>query len=86
MVVSEGAGLYFSILLRPKITQKYWPLITFMGALAVGDALREAWACRPTSSGLMIFFQVNEKSAGYWLRQSTHRLDVPSYSDRDQPD
>jgi BirA family biotin operon repressor/biotin-[acetyl-CoA-carboxylase] ligase len=38
----KGAGLYFSILLRPAIPQNYWPLITFMAALAVGDALLEA--------------------------------------------
>lgn len=38
----KGAGLYFSVLLRPAIPQNYWPLITFMAALAVGDALREA--------------------------------------------
>jgi BirA family biotin operon repressor/biotin-[acetyl-CoA-carboxylase] ligase len=38
----KGAGLYFSILLRPTIPQNGWPLITFMAALAVGDALREA--------------------------------------------
>lgn len=38
----KGAGLYFSILLRPAIAQNYWPLITFMAAIAVGDALREA--------------------------------------------
>jgi len=38
----KGAGLYFSILLRPVIPQNYWPLITFMAALAVGDALSEA--------------------------------------------
>ena len=38
----KGAGLYFSILLRPTIPQNYWPLMTFMAALAVGDALREA--------------------------------------------
>jgi len=37
-----GAGLYFSILLRPTIAQTYWPLITLMAALAVGDALHEA--------------------------------------------
>jgi BirA family biotin operon repressor/biotin-[acetyl-CoA-carboxylase] ligase len=37
-----GAGLYFSILLRPTIPQDRWPLITFMAALAVGDALSEA--------------------------------------------
>jgi len=38
----KGAGLYFSILLRPTIPQNHWPLITLMAALAVGDALREA--------------------------------------------
>src|SRR5918994_2008411 len=38
----RGAGLYFSILLRPTIPQDQWPLITFMAALAVGDALHEA--------------------------------------------
>jgi BirA family biotin operon repressor/biotin-[acetyl-CoA-carboxylase] ligase len=38
----KGAGLYFSILLRPTIPQNYWPLITLMAALAVGEALREA--------------------------------------------
>jgi BirA family transcriptional regulator, biotin operon repressor / biotin---[acetyl-CoA-carboxylase] ligase len=38
----KGVGLYFSILLRPTIPQNYWPLITFMAAIAVGDALREA--------------------------------------------
>ena len=37
----KGAGLYFSILLRPGIPQEQWPLITFMAALAVGDALQE---------------------------------------------
>jgi BirA family biotin operon repressor/biotin-[acetyl-CoA-carboxylase] ligase len=37
----KGAGLYFSILLRPTIALNYWPLITLMAALAVGDALRE---------------------------------------------
>ena len=37
----KGAGLYFSILLRPKIPQRHWPLITFLAALAAGDALAE---------------------------------------------
>ena len=40
----KGAGLYFSILLRPKIATNYWPLITMMAAVAVYDALGEA--CR----------------------------------------
>ena len=38
----KGAGLYFSMLLRPTIAPDQWPLITFMAALAVGDALSEA--------------------------------------------
>jgi BirA family biotin operon repressor/biotin-[acetyl-CoA-carboxylase] ligase len=38
----KGAGLYFSILLQPAIPQDQWPLITFMAAMAVGDALSEA--------------------------------------------
>ena len=42
----KGAGLYFSMLLRPVIPVDQWPLITFMAALAVGDALREAAGVR----------------------------------------
>ena len=37
----KGAGLYFSVLLRPDIPLDHWPLITFLAALAVGDALNE---------------------------------------------
>jgi len=39
---TKGAGLYFSILLRPRLTVDRWPLITFVAALATGDALLEA--------------------------------------------
>jgi BirA family transcriptional regulator, biotin operon repressor / biotin---[acetyl-CoA-carboxylase] ligase len=42
----KGAGLYLSILLRPRIPVDHWPLITFMAALAVGDALQEAIGLR----------------------------------------
>jgi BirA family biotin operon repressor/biotin-[acetyl-CoA-carboxylase] ligase len=42
----KGAGLYFSILLRPRIPVDHWPLITFMAALADGDALQEATGLR----------------------------------------
>jgi len=35
----KGAGLYFSIVLRPQIELASWPLITFVAALAVHDAL-----------------------------------------------
>lgn len=34
-----GAGLYFSILLRPQFAQSSWPLLTLMAAIAVHDAL-----------------------------------------------
>jgi BirA family biotin operon repressor/biotin-[acetyl-CoA-carboxylase] ligase len=45
--VSEmDAGLYFSILLRPKLEQKFWPVLTLMSALAVHDALMDACGLR----------------------------------------
>ena len=37
-----GAGLYCSVLLRPKFSADRWPLITFVAALSVSDALHEA--------------------------------------------
>jgi BirA family biotin operon repressor/biotin-[acetyl-CoA-carboxylase] ligase len=36
-----GAGLYCSVLLRPKFSVDRWPLITFVAALSVSDALIE---------------------------------------------
>lgn len=38
------AGLYFSIVLRPRLKLDAWPLLTLMAALAVRDALVEACA------------------------------------------
>src|SRR3954453_3753440 len=38
----KGAGLYCSVLLRPKIPMEQWPLVTFAAALSVSDALMEA--------------------------------------------
>jgi BirA family biotin operon repressor/biotin-[acetyl-CoA-carboxylase] ligase len=40
----RDAGLYFSLLLRPRFEPARWPLITLAAALAVRDALAEA--CR----------------------------------------
>jgi BirA family biotin operon repressor/biotin-[acetyl-CoA-carboxylase] ligase len=41
-VSPAGAGLYFSIVLRPaRLEVRAWPLLTMMAALAVRDALRE---------------------------------------------
>jgi len=38
-VSPKGAGLYFSIVLRPTFEQTGWPLLTLMAAVAVHDAL-----------------------------------------------
>ncbi len=38
------AGLYFSIVLRPRLRPETWPLLTLMAALAVHDALVAACA------------------------------------------
>lgn len=40
----RSAGLYFSVLLKPLFRQDRWSLITFMAALAAGDALWETFA------------------------------------------
>jgi len=42
----KDAGLYFSIVLRPKLKMRLWPLITLMAALAVSDALMKACGLR----------------------------------------
>lgn len=42
----ENAGLYFSIVLRPTIENKFLPLITLMTAVAVSDALTELYALK----------------------------------------
>jgi len=41
-VSPKGAGLYFSIILRPDFEMAMWPLITLMAAVAVHDALHES--------------------------------------------
>ncbi len=41
------AGLYFSIVLRPRLAAQLWPLITLAAALAVRAALTEACALTP---------------------------------------
>ena len=40
-VSNPDSGLYFSILLRPKLAAKYLPLITLMSGIAVHDTLKE---------------------------------------------
>lgn len=41
-VSPKGAGLYFSIVMRPTLPQSSWPLLTLMSAVAVHDALLES--------------------------------------------
>jgi BirA family biotin operon repressor/biotin-[acetyl-CoA-carboxylase] ligase len=38
----KGAGLYFSIILRPSFEQSAWSLLTLMAAVAVHDSLRDS--------------------------------------------
>ena len=40
----KDAGLYFSVVLRPRLDPAAWPLINFAAALAARDALKEACA------------------------------------------
>src|SRR5437588_11227968 len=42
----RDAGLYFSIILRPELKMRLWPLLTLMAALAVSDALMKACGLR----------------------------------------
>jgi BirA family biotin operon repressor/biotin-[acetyl-CoA-carboxylase] ligase len=42
-----GAGLYFSIVLRPKLTPKHLPLLTLMTAVAIHETLTRNFGLRP---------------------------------------
>jgi len=46
-ISEKNAGLYFSIVLRPKLEMRFLPLITLMSAIAVYDAIRELCALKP---------------------------------------
>ncbi|CAN5742113.1 biotin--[acetyl-CoA-carboxylase] ligase [soil metagenome] len=43
----KNAGLYFSIILRPKIEIRFLPLLTLMSAVAVTDVLRQTFGLNP---------------------------------------
>ena len=52
----KDAGLYFSIVLRPKLETSAWPLITLMTALAVGlvpEELEQNIQCRSSAEELV---------------------------------
>ena len=46
-ISEKEAGLYFSLVLRPKIENKFMPLLTLMSAVAVYDVLRELYKLKP---------------------------------------
>ncbi len=46
-VSDANAGLYFSLVLRPQIENKFLPLITLMTAVAVADSLAELYGLKP---------------------------------------
>lgn len=46
-ISEKNAGLYFSIVLRPVIENKFLPLITLMTAIAVTDTLKNIYELKP---------------------------------------
>ena len=46
-ISEKDAGLYFSIVLRPKIEMRFLPLLTLMSAVAVHDVLSEVYNLKP---------------------------------------
>lgn len=46
-ISEKGAGLYFSIILRPKIETRFLPLITLMTAVAVFETLKNLYSLKP---------------------------------------
>lgn len=46
-VSPENAGLYFSIVLRPKLEMRFLPLLTLTGAVAVFDVLQDLYQLNP---------------------------------------
>ena len=44
---SKDAGLYCSLVLRPEVEMKEWPLLSLVAALAVADALVRSCSLRP---------------------------------------
>ena len=46
-VSEKDTGLYFSVVLRPKIETRFLPLLTLMSAVVVSDTLREMYKLKP---------------------------------------
>jgi len=72
-ISTEGSGLYFSIVLRPKLDTRSLPLITLMAGVAVFDTLK-AFALKPDIKWVNDLL-VGEKKIGGILAET---LDTPS--------
>ncbi|MFL6467720.1 MAG: biotin--[acetyl-CoA-carboxylase] ligase [Pyrinomonadaceae bacterium] len=72
-VSQEDAGLYFSIVLRPKIDTKFLPLITLMTGVAVHDTLQE-FGVKPDIKWVNDVL-VNEKKISGILAETTETND-----------
>ncbi len=46
-ISAENAGLYFSVVLHPKIETQFFSLLTLMTAIAVSDTLEHLYALKP---------------------------------------
>lgn len=46
-ISEKDAGLYFSLVLRPTIENRFLPLLTLMSAVAVFDVLKDVYALEP---------------------------------------
>jgi len=46
-ISAKDAGLFFSIVLRPKIETRFLPLVTFIATIAVFDVLKEIYNLEP---------------------------------------
>jgi BirA family transcriptional regulator, biotin operon repressor / biotin---[acetyl-CoA-carboxylase] ligase len=68
-VSDEGAGLYFSIVLRPIIETRFLPLITLMTGVAVHDSLQE-YGLKPDIKWVNDIL-VNEKKISGILAETT---------------
>lgn len=69
-VSDEDAGLFFSIVLRPKIETKFLPLITLMSSVVVFEVLKELYKLKPDikwSNDVL----VNEKKISGILAETT---------------
>lgn len=73
-ISEKNAGLYFSIVLRPKIEMRFLPLITLMSAIAVHDALQKLYDLKPDIKWVNDI-HINEKKICGILAEMTETAD-----------